>query len=77
MLVHKSHGVCHCGGQIEILEVDDVAMDCECTKCGDDTRVEIDAFKDGGVHYWPMMMAEQESNEDDFEEDFFNGDSFE
>lgn len=60
MLVDLSDGKCRsCGGQLEITEADDSTMDVECTQCGDGYTVEIDAFEDGGIKYWPQVMAEQ------------------
>lgn len=78
MLVKKSDGSCReCNGQLEIIEADYCTMTCVCLKCDEEYTVEPDAFNDGGIYYWPNMMANQESDEDEFAEDFFSGDSFE
>lgn len=59
MLVELSDGKCRtCGGQLRIIAVDDATMDVECTECDDGYTVEPDAFNDGGITYWPQVMAE-------------------
>lgn len=59
MLVELSDGKCRtCGGQLKIIAADDATMDVECTECDDGYTVEPDAFHDGGITYWPQMMAE-------------------
>lgn len=64
MLVDLSDGKCRsCGGQLELTGVDDATMDVECTECGDGYTVEPDAFNDGGIKYWPEMMAQMEEEE--------------
>ncbi len=61
MRVDPTHGKCRsCGGVLEIVEVDDATMSVECEECGDSYEVETDAFDDGGIIYWPAMMAAQE-----------------
>lgn len=61
MLVELADGCCvECGGQMEISDADDCSLDAECTECGSGVHVEIDFFNDGGVIYWPAMMAELE-----------------
>lgn len=65
MLVELNDGTCRsCGGQLEITGVDDATMDIECTACGDEYTVEPDAFNDGGIVYWPQVMADQEGDSD-------------
>ncbi len=39
-------------------------MEVKCLECGDDYVVETDAFNDGGIKYWPQVMAEQEGDSD-------------
>lgn len=66
ILVDLSDGKCRsCGGQLEIVGVDDATMDVACTndECGDDYCVEPDAFNDGGITYWPAAMAAQEEGD--------------
>lgn len=43
---------------------DDATMDVVCQECGDEYAVEPDAFNDGGIVYWPQVMAEQEGDSD-------------
>lgn len=63
MLVDLSDGQCNeCGGQLEIVAADDATMDVECHECGNAYKVETDAFNDGGIHYWPHVMADQMDN---------------
>ena len=60
MLVDLIDGRCRsCGGQLKITSADDATMDVECTasECGDAYTVEPDAFHDGGITYWPEVMA--------------------
>lgn len=66
MRVDLQDGACRsCGGILEIIDVDDATMDVECTECGDGYLVETDAFNDGGIKYWPLMMAQK------LEEDYY------
>lgn len=61
MLVDLSDGKCRsCGGQLKIVAADDATMDVECQEeeCLDSYTVEIDAFEDGGIKYWPQVMAD-------------------
>ena len=59
MLVDLTDGSCRsCGGQLEIVGADDATMEVKCTECGDCYTVETDAFNDGGIRYWPEIMAE-------------------
>lgn len=58
--VDLKDGTCACcGGQMVVRSADDTTMDVECTECGDFHTVEPDFFRDGGVVYWPAMMAQQ------------------
>lgn len=60
MLVEPQDGHCReCGGQLEIIDADDVSLTVECRECGETYAVETDAFGDGAIHYWPTFMAEQ------------------
>ena len=64
MLVELRDGRCRtCGGQLDIEEVDDATMTVLCLECGDSYPVETDAFNDGGIHYWPQMMVDEEDCE--------------
>ncbi len=64
MLVDLKDGKCRsCGGQLQIVDVDDATLDAECTECGDSYKVEPDAFNDGGIKYWPEAMAAREEGE--------------
>ncbi len=59
MLVELTDGKCRtCDGQLKIIAADDATMDVECTECDDGYTVETDAFNDGGIKYWPAVMAE-------------------
>jgi hypothetical protein len=59
MLVDLKDGYCRtCGGQLDITGADDATMNVACTDCGDNYTVETDAFNDGGITYWPQVMAE-------------------
>ncbi|MEX2140588.1 MAG: hypothetical protein WD894_15100 [Pirellulales bacterium] len=60
MRVSLQDGKCrNCKGQWEIIEADDATMTVTCLNCGDSSVVEIDAFGDGGMDYWPAFVAEQ------------------
>lgn len=64
MLVDLADGRCReCGGQLTIDECEDVLMTVCCLECGDSYPVETDSFGDGGIHYWPSVMAEQLAEE--------------
>lgn len=59
MLVALEDGQCRrCGGQLEIRDASDSTLSVMCTNCDDSYSVEVDAFNDGGIHYWPQVMAE-------------------
>jgi hypothetical protein len=59
--VNPSDGVCRaCGGTLHVTDADDATMFVECEKCGEGHTVEPDAFGDGGIEYWPAIMAELE-----------------
>ena len=60
MLVDKDDGCCRsCGGQLEIVDFDDVSLECSCLECGDSYPVETDAFGDGCVKYYFTLMSER------------------
>lgn len=64
MLVDLEDGSCPlCGGQMMITGADDVSLDADCTECCESIHVEIDYFNDGGIKYWPEMMAAQEAED--------------
>lgn len=59
--VNRNDGVCReCGGELLVIDGDDCSMVVECQTCGDCYSVEPDAFGDGGIEYWPAIMAEIE-----------------
>jgi hypothetical protein len=65
-MVHVSpaDGVCRaCGGTLHVTDADDATMFVECETCGEGHTVEPDAFGDGGIEYWPAIMAELEGAE--------------
>jgi len=58
MLVDKRDGACRtCGGQLKVTDADDATLTVECLECGDFYLVETDAFRDGGIHYYPTFLA--------------------
>ena len=60
--VSPTDGSCReCGGSLQVTDADDATMLVECQQCGDAYTVEIDAFGDGGIEYWPAIMAELEA----------------
>ena len=60
MRVNFQDGSCHqCQGELEIIDADDATMTVCCLNCGDSYVLEPDAFQDGGIHYWPHIMAEE------------------
>ena len=65
MLVDLTDGKCRsCGSQLRIVAADDATMDVECTDdetCCDAYTVEPDAFGDGGIKYWPQVMARSDA----------------
>jgi len=64
MLMDTEDGICRdCGGQFEITDADDATMEVECTLCHNSMTVEIDYFNDGGIKYWPEIMAVQQETE--------------
>lgn len=64
MLVDLKDGSCPlCGGQMMITGADDVSLDADCTECCESIHVEVDYFCDGGIKYWPEIMAAQEEGE--------------
>lgn len=64
MLVDTEDGVCRdCGGQFEITDADFESLEVECTSCHNSMQVEVDYFNDGGIKYWPEVMAAQEEAE--------------
>ena len=46
-----------------ITGADDVSLDADCTECCESIHVEVDYFNDGGIKYWPEMMAELEEED--------------
>lgn len=65
MHVNPRDGWCHsCGGTLRIIDADDVTLTVECTECGDTYSVEIDAFGDGGMTYYPDFVAERMADDE-------------
>lgn len=61
--IRPSDGVCRlCGGELRVTDADDSMMFVECG-CGEGYAVEPDAFGDGGIEYWPAIMAKLEGGE--------------
>ena len=59
MLVDPKDGTCsECGGQLRIIDTDNATMTVECLSCGESYDVELDAFGDAAIHYWPSFMAD-------------------
>lgn len=59
--INPSDGCCReCGGILHVIDATDVSLLVECSECGDSMSVEPDAFGDGGMEYWPQMMADLE-----------------
>lgn len=57
MHVNLADGRCRtCSGQLDITDADDATMTAACTVCGDIYLVEIDAFSDGGMIYYPAFL---------------------
>lgn len=62
MKVKPEDGVCRsCGGQLEIVDFDDVSLSVQCLEggCGDEYDVETDAFGDGCVTYYFALMSKR------------------
>ncbi len=60
--VNPTNGRCRaCGGELQVTDADDATMLVECAACGETYSVEPDAFGDGGIEYWPAIMAELEA----------------
>jgi len=60
MIVNTEDGVCRsCGGQLEILDFDDVSLHVTCCSCADSYEVETDAFGDGCMTYFFPLMSER------------------
>jgi hypothetical protein len=59
LCVNPKDGCCRsCGGTLTIIDCDDATMTVECD-CGDSYAVETDAFRDGALHYHPLVLAEK------------------
>ena len=56
--VAKKHTCRECSKPyLQIIGASDDDMTVECTDCGTSYNVEIDAFDDGGIVYWPLARA--------------------
>lgn len=54
MKVSPKDGTCReCRGELKIIDADDATLTVRCQQCGAEYLVEIDAFGDGGLHFWP------------------------
>ncbi len=59
MLISLNDGQCpECEGQLEVIEVDDCSMLCQCVECDHASSYEPDAFGDGCVDYYLPFYAE-------------------
>ncbi len=62
--IRPTDGVCvDCGGALNVTDANDYSMLVECESCGGTRTMETDAFGDGGVEYWPAIMAELEGGQ--------------
>lgn len=60
MKVNVRDGTCRaCKGELEIVDADDATMTVCCLACGEEYLVETDAFGDGGIGYYPEVMAQK------------------
>lgn len=60
MRVDPRDGRCRlCGDALDILEADDATMTVQCVQCGDVYLVEPDAFGDGAIVYYPIVLERQ------------------
>ena len=63
MTVDLKNGACRSsGGQLEITEADDATMTAICQECCDSYAVETDTFNDGGIDYYPGVLAQPLKN---------------
>jgi hypothetical protein len=61
MLISLNVGQCpECDGQLEVIDVDDVSMLCQCVECDHSDAYESDAFGDGGIDYYFPFYAERQ-----------------
>jgi transcription elongation factor Elf1 len=54
-----------CGGRLQVTDAEDDLMTVECLECGEIYNTEIDGLNDGGIDYWPRMMAAQLEEDDE------------
>src|SRR5262249_25605819 len=60
MVVDLKDAACRsCGGQLEILDFDDVCLEVTCMQWADSYTVETDAFGDGCMTYFLPLMTER------------------
>jgi hypothetical protein len=65
MRVDPRDGHCRqCGGHLIVTEADDDTLIACCLDCKEQFVVEPDAFGDGGMTYWPAMMASRQEQDD-------------
>jgi hypothetical protein len=70
--VRPEDGICRsCGGHLQIVDFDDVSLTVTCLECADGYEVETDAFGDGCLTYYFLLMAERVLREecDEFDRD--------
>ena len=66
MNVDLSDGACRsCGGQLQILDFDDVSLHVTCIECSDGYEVETDAFGDGCMKYFLPLATQRLTEEID------------
>ena len=59
--IRPTDGVCsECGGSLIVTDANEYSMLVECESCGEVRTMETDAYGDGGIEYWPAIMAELE-----------------
>lgn len=62
--IRPTDGVCsECGGALVVTDADDISLLVECEECGEVRTMETDAYGDGGIEYWPAIMAELEGGQ--------------
>jgi hypothetical protein len=66
MRVNPKDGTCRsCGGPLDIVDASEDTLTVECSGCYESYDVEVDAFHDGGVTYWPEAMAKKFERRDE------------
>lgn len=66
MKVNPKDGRCRsCGGELDIIDADDISMTVACAECADTYQIETDALNDGGIGYYPEFLVSQMQGGDD------------